>query len=208
MKIYLASGSPRRKELLGWMGLEFEVRGHGFDEGSVRMDSLKELAGELALRKAGAAAERVKSGLVIGADLIVDLKGKQLGKPKDLKEAKKMLRALRDKTHRIYTGLAVIKTEADESVMSVAEAKVKMKNYSDEIIEKYVKSFKVLDKGGSYSIKYQLPDYGSLIKKHEGALTTILGLPLHYLETLLLEFKVKPKKDWQKKCKVETGYEY
>lgn len=208
MKIYLASGSPRRKELLSWLGLPFKTVGHGFDEGSVRMDSLKELAGELALRKACAAAEEVKSGLVIGADLIVDLEGRQLGKPKDLKEAKKMLRDLRDKTHRIYTGLAVIKTEPDESVMSVAEAKVKMKNYSDEIIERYIKEFEVLDKGGSYSIKYQLPGYGSLIKKHEGALTTILGLPLHYLETLLLEFEVKPKKDWQKKCKVETGYEY
>jgi len=208
MKIYLASGSPRRKELLGWMGLKFEVIEHEVDEKSVKSRSLKDLAGELALRKADSVVKKIKTGLVIGSDLIVDFKGKQLGKPKDLKEAKKTLKILRNKTHMIYCGVAVLNKKTDEIVMSVAETKVKMKDYSDEIIEKYVNNYKVLDKGGSYAIQDKIKGFGSLVKSFEGGITTIIGLPLDYLENLLIEFGIKPKKNWGKKCKLETGYEY
>jgi len=208
MKIYLASGSPRRKELLGWMGLKFEVIEHEVDEKSVKSRSLKDLAGELALRKADSVVKKIKTGLVIGSDLIVDFKGKQLGKPKDLKEAKKTLKILRNKTHMIYCGVAVLNKKTDEIVMSVAETKVKMKDYSDEIIEKYVNNYKVLDKGGSYAIQDKIKGFGSLVKSFEGGITTIIGLPLDYLENLLIEFGIKPKKNWEKKCKLETGYEY
>jgi len=208
MKIYLASGSPRRKELLGWMGLKFEVIEHEVDEKSVKSRSLKDLAGELALRKADSVVKKIKTGLVIGSDLIVDFKGKQLGKPKDLKEAKKTLKILRNKTHMIYCGVAVLNKKTDEIVMSVAETKVKMKDYSDEIIEKYVNNYKVLDKGGSYAIQDKIKGFGSLVKSFEGGITTIIGLPLDYLENLLIEFGIKPKKNWEKECKLETGYEY
>lgn len=207
MKIYLASGSPRRKELLGWMGLEFEVVEHGFDEGSVELSNSEALVAELAMNKAVTAAEKVK-GLVIGSDLVVELEGEQLGKPRDLEGAKKMLQKLRGRVHKVICGIAVIEAGSEEGVVSVDKTKVRMKDYSDEVIERYIKEFEVLDKGGSYSIRYKLKDYGSLVEKHEGAITTVLGLPLHYLENLLKDFKVKPKKDWRKRCLQETGYEY
>jgi septum formation protein len=207
MKIYLASGSRRRIELLQWMGLEFEVIDHGFDERSVKIRSAKDLVAELVLEKAYAGAKQAR-GLVIGSDLIVDLEGEQLGKPKDKRSAQQMLKKLRNRVHLVYCGVAVIKTDTGEVVMSVDQTKVKMKNYSDEIIDRYIKEFAVLDKGGSYSIRYELKGFGSLVRGLEGSFTTILGLPLHYLENLLQEFGARPKKDWRKKCLEETGYEY
>lgn len=207
MKIYLASSSPRRKELLEWMGLRFEAIEHGVDEGRVKIDEGEALVAELAMRKVIAATEKVR-GLIIGSDLVIDLKREQLGKPKDLSEARKMLRQLRGRVHQVICGVAVVETGKDEGLMSVDKTKVKMKNYSDKIIERYIKEFEVLDKGGSYSIRYKLKGYGSLVEKHEGAVTTVLGLPLHYLENLLKEFGVKVKQDWRKKCLKETGYEY
>ena len=92
--------------------------------------------------------------------------------------------------------------------MSIARARVKMKNYGDEIIEKYVRDFSVLDKGGSYAIQNKIDGFGSLVESFKGGMTTIIGLPLNYLETLLKEFGVKVKKDWRKMCKKEIGYEY
>jgi len=208
MKIILASESPRRKQLLAWMGLKFEAIEHEVDEKSVKARSLKDLAGELALKKVYSVIDKVGSGLIIGSDLIVDFKGKQLGKPKDLKEARKTLKMLRDKTHMIYCGVAVVNKKTDEAVMSVAETKVKMKNYSDEIIEQYVNNYEVLDKGGSYAIQDKIKGFGSLVKGFDGGITTIIGFPLDYLENLLAEFGVKSEKNWKKKCKLETGYEY
>ena len=65
----------------------------------------------------------------------------------------------------------------------------------------------MLDRGGAYGVQDEVPDFGSLVEQFEGDITTVIGLPLVYLENLLAEFKVKPKKDWHKQCKMETGYD-
>jgi len=208
MKLYLASGSRRRKHLLSWMGLDFESIEHGVDEDEYRNEDGKAMVGELALAKAYGGMEQVKEGLIIGSDLTVVLEGKQYGKPKDLKEAKKFLKALSGKTHVIYCGVAVVDKKSQKAVMSIAESRVKMKKYDSKVIEKYIKEFEVLDKGGGYAIQFLLSGYGSLVKSFNGGMTTIVGLPMLYLETLLGEFGVKPKKNWRKACKQETGYEY
>ncbi|MFH2061619.1 MAG: Maf family protein [Candidatus Beckwithbacteria bacterium] len=208
MKIFLASGSPRRIELLKWMGLSFEVIGHRVDESRVEAKRGEDLVAELAMQKAHGALDRENlEGLVIGSDLTVELEGKQLGKPKDKKEAKKMLKYLGGKSHSVWCGVAVVDSKVGEGRLSVCETKVKMKNYDQEIIDRYVKKFELMDKGGGYSIRYELKGYGSLVEKIEGSYTNVLGLPLHYLENLLKEFGVKLKKDWRKICKKETGYE-
>lgn len=210
MKIYLASSSPRRKRLLKWFGLDFKVVSHGFDESLVKTKEAEALVGELALRKAASALRKIKTddGLVIGSDLVVSLGKKIMGKPKDLKEAREMLRKLRAKEHKICCGIAVVEGKTGKAVMSVAVTKVKMKDYGDEVIREYVKKFEVLDKGGSYAVQDEIKGFGSLVERFEGGITTIIGLPLDYLENLLKEFGVKPRKDWRKICKQETGYEY
>lgn len=175
---------------------------HGVDETVVSIDDPKDLVGQLAIDK----AISVPGELVIGSDLVVALKDKIMGKPKDLVEAKKFLRELSGKTHIVYCGVAV--AGENKTLMSVTQSQVKMKNYSDEIIEQYIKRFEVLDKGGAYAIQFELPGYGSLVESFRGGITTIIGLPLDYLENLLKEFGVKVKADWRNQCKIETGYEY
>jgi nucleoside triphosphate pyrophosphatase len=205
--LYLASSSPRRIEILSWTGLPFEVVEHTVDESEVKAENGEDLVAELSILKASSPNKKVK-GLVIGSDLTVELEGKLIGKPKDKIEAKQMLSDLRDKTHLVFTGIAVVDTETGEGRLSVCKNEVSMKNYSDDLILRYVKEFEVMDKGGAYSIRYKIPGYGSLVKDLKGSFTNVLGFPIHYLDNLLTEFGVKIKKDWRKKCKLETGYEY
>ena len=230
--LYLASGSPRRIELLKWTGLDFKTIGHTVDESKVKAKNGEDLVAELAMLKAGnprhspgklgkefstndihhstigkGQKKNREKQLIIGSDLTVELEGRQIGKPKDKKQAKKMLRDLSGKKHSVWTGIAIVDSQSGEGRLSVCETKIKMKDYDDKVIDEYVKEFKVLDKGGAYSIRYLLKGYGSLVEKFEGSFTNVLGFPLEYLENLLKEFKVKPIKDWRKKCKLETGYE-
>ena len=207
--LYLASGSPRRKRLLDWMGIPFKVIKNDFDEDTVEIEEAEKLVGELSLEKAYGGLPKIKgSGLVIGSDLVIEYKGKIFGKAKDSEDGKKTLQALRGKVHSCWCGVAVVESETEKAVMSVAETKVRMKDYSDEIIEAYVKTMPVTDRAGAYGVQDELEGYGSLVEKFEGGITTIIGLPMDHLENLLKEFEVESKKEWRKKCKQETGYEY
>src|SRR3989304_887738 len=184
MEIILASDSPRRKQLLTWTGLEFKAVSHTVDEDGVKLSHVDpaDLVGQLAIDKAAS----VKGELVIGSDLVVALKDKIMGKPKDQAQAKKFLKSLSGKNHIVYCGVAV--AGKDKTLMSVAKAQVKMKAYDNKIIDEYIKKFYVLDKGGAYAIQFELPDYGSLVENFMGGITTIIGLPLDHLENLLKEF--------------------
>ena len=204
MKILLASDSPRRKHLLSWMGLDCQTVSHRVDETSRQGLTVKDLVGQLAVEKAVSVWQPGR--LVIGSDLTVSIGKTVMGKPRDLNQAKAYLKALSGRTHTVYCGVAIAGEE--KTLMSVAESQVKMKRYNQEIIDRYVKKFEVLDKGGGYAIQFELPGYGSLVESFKGGITTIIGLPLHYLENLLKEFGVKPRSAWRKRCKIETGYEY
>lgn len=204
MRLVLASDSPRRKQLLTWTGLDFKAVSHAVDEDGVKLNHIdpEGLVGQLAIDK----ADSVSGDLVIGSDLAVVLKDKIMGKPKTKKQAREFLQLLSGKTHIVYCGVAV--SGKDKTLMSVAKAQVKMKAYDDQIISQYLKKFHVLDKGGAYAIQFDLPGYGSLVESFVGGITTIIGLPLDHLENLLKEFGIKPKADWGKQCKIETGYDY
>ena len=202
MQITLASDSPRRKQLLGWLVPEFKAISHRVDEEAVRADNPEDLVGQLALDKAAS----VKGDLVIGSDLVVATKDMIVSKPKDLDQAREYLQKLSGRNHSVYCGVAV--ASKDKVLMSVAKSDVVMKPYDDKIIEEYIKKFHVLDKGGAYAIQFELPGYGSLVKSFKGGITTIIGLPLNHLANLLIEFGIKVNPDWPRRCKIETGYEY
>jgi septum formation protein len=208
MKLYLASSSPRRIKLLKWFGLPFKTIDHGFDEESISAKDSETLVGQLALQKINSAAARISDpALIIGSDLVVSIDGNSWSKPKNLNEARKMLKTIRGRRHQIMCGVAVLDTKNQKAVMSVAKTRVWIKNFSDEILEKYLIEVPVLGRGGAYGVQDVVESYGTIIKKFEGEITTILGLPLEHLENLLKEFNFKPKKDWRKTCKMETGYE-
>lgn len=180
--IVLASASPRRKELLEQMGLDFEIMPAEGDE--VLTQKRPELAVmELAEQKAKEVSARLwaadpeKTYLVIGADTVVSCEGEILGKPKDREDAKGMLRMLSGKTHQVFTGVSVIRADDDgETVHTFYDATdVTFYPMAEEEIESYVETGEPDDKAGAYGIQGKGALY---IKRIEGDYFNVVGLPI------------------------------
>ena len=187
----LASGSPRRKELLELIGLEFKVIVSQADEDSVSKDLKPELyVQELALLKASATAKEVlrnKNAVIISADTIVTLDG--LCKPKDEDDAFNMLSKLSGREHEVYTGYCVMRISNGKAVCGKVRTKVKFKDLSDDKIRGYINSGEPMDKAGAYGIQ----GLGSLlIEKIDGDYFNVVGLPISALaDTLEDEMDIK-----------------
>lgn len=189
----LASASPRRKELLKVMGLDFEVVVSQADESSVSTDIPVSLyVQELALLKASATAKKVlkdKNTVIISADTIVTLDGKILGKPTDKADAGRMLAKLGGRTHEVYTGYCVMRISDAKTVCSSVKTEVTFKALNDEKIQSYINSGEPMDKAGAYGIQ----GLGSmLIDGISGDYFNVVGLPVSALaDTLENEFDIK-----------------
>ena len=179
MAIVLASASPRRRELLPALGITFEVVPAGVDESGEDGDAAR-LARTLARRKARAVAAARPGDTVIGADTIVVLGGRQLGKPHDPAEAQAMLEALRGRTHHVVTGLAVIgaRGEATEAVTTA----VTMRDYADAEVARYIARGEPFDKAGGYAVQDLAFAPAAAV---EGCRCAVIGLPLWTLRRLL-----------------------
>ena len=176
MKLILASGSPRRKELLATLNMPFEVIVSDFDE---KIDTRKPLVEEikrLSYGKACSVFENNKDVIVIGADTIVTIENKVLGKPKDKEDAKRMLKELSNNVHTVITGVTIISSEKCETFAS--SNKVYFDDLSNEEIEEYIATLEPMDKAGAYAIQ----GLGSkFIKKIEGDYYAIVGLPINQI---------------------------
>lgn len=183
MKIVLASGSPRRKELLAGLGLEFEVRLlQGIDESYPEGLSGEEIAMHIASQKAEAYRPTLTADeMVITADTIVYLKGRVLGKPKDEAEAHQMLRDLSGKTHQVITGVTILTQQTTKTFASVSS--VTFANLSDEEIDHYVTHYHPTDKAGAYGIQEWIGFIG--VERIEGSYFNVMGLPVQRLYTEL-----------------------
>ena len=183
MKLVLASNSPRRKEILSEYGFDFTVVKSGYEENE-SIKNARVLVKTFALKKAeyvfNALSEEEKSETaVLGADTVVVLKGKILGKPKDNREAKLMLKNLSGKKHGVFTGFAVV--SAREVFSGVAETKVVFNRLSDKLIDEYVAMGSPLDKAGAYGIQDGFP----LVKRYVGSLNNVIGLPIEEIFPIL-----------------------
>jgi len=147
----------------------------------------KEAIKTLALRKARDVADRVKEGLVIAADTMVLYRGEIFGKPKDLAEAKEMLRTLSGEVHEAITGLAVINVENGKEAVECIKTMVKMRTLTEEEIEGYVATGEPLDKAGAYAIQGR---GAALIERIDGCYYNVVGLPLSKLSEMLNKFEV------------------
>lgn len=189
----LASQSPRRKELLKNIGLEFEVIVSEADESSVSSDGIAPslYVQELALIKAAATAKKVlknKKAIIIAADTIVTLDGKILGKPKDETDAEKMLVSLSGRRHEVYTGYCVMRVKDGYTVCNNVKTDVYFKDLTLEKIRAYIKTNEPSDKAGSYGIQ---GIGGILIEKIDGDYANVVGLPVSSLaDTLEKEFNI------------------
>lgn len=179
MRLILASGSARRPELLGGLGVPFEVIPTGVDETSDERDPMA-LARLLALRKAHAGAAAAPDAAVIAADTLVTLDGRFFGKPVDAAEARTTLQTLRGRTHQVVSGVAVV-APSGEAVEAVT-THVTMRAYTDAEIDAYISTGDPLDKSGAYAIQHPTFAPAAAI---EGCLCSVIGLPLWTARTLL-----------------------
>lgn len=188
-KIILASGSPRRKELLEKLGLEFEVIKSDVDESVIDITSPKRLVAKLAELKAEDIANRenvVSDNLIISADTIVAYKNEILGKPKDDLDAMRMLKMLNNKKHQVYTGMCIIDMKTMTKKLCVSKTDVIFDKLSDELIMNYIKTGECKDKAGAYGIQ----DMGSvLVKKISGDFFGVMGLSVNDLYRELSKIK-------------------
>ncbi len=189
--IVLASASPRRKELMTSLQLEFEVLPSDADESVPPEWSPEQVVTELAVRKARAvqqqAMERYEHALIIGSDTIVVLDGRIFGKPVDEAESVKMLTTLQGRIHDVYTGIACLDAATGHIRTNYSRTSVHMKSLTPERIQAYVRSGEPADKAGSYAIQ----GLGStLVERIEGCYFTVVGLPVPVLSDMLEEFGV------------------
>ncbi|MEZ4563428.1 MAG: Maf family protein [Thermomicrobiales bacterium] len=182
--LVLASGSPRRRELLSVLGIPFTVVVSSEPEPLLEGIAQREQTVQLALRKARAVAASLPAGWVLGADTIVVLDGEILGKPADPADAVAMLQRLRGRSHEVYTGLALVNAATGDEFTASVPATVTMRDYDDEEIAAYVATGEPLDKAGAYGIQGL---GGALVTGYEGCFNTIVGLPLCGVAALLRE---------------------
>lgn len=186
MKLILASSSPRRKEILEEAGYAFEVMEPMVDE-TLRMKLPPiDLVMKLALLKASAVFARLQSAgaeketVVVGADTIVCIDGKNVGKPKDAEEARAMLCQLSGRLHRVYTGVALLSTERQETFFE--QSKVKFVPLSEETITRYVATGEPFGKAGGYAAQGRARVF---IESISGDFYSVVGLPVAELSRRL-----------------------
>ena len=186
MKLILASQSPRRSELLRQIGLSFTVQVSQVEE-KITEEDPRLAVQELARQKAAAVAAGQEPGtLVIGADTVVVLEGKILGKPKDFQEACRMLEMLQGRDHLVYTGVALLEVSGEgirEKLFS-QETRVRLYPMSQEEIRWYVSTGEPMDKAGAYGIQGQCARF---VEGIEGDYYNVVGLPVGRLYQELKE---------------------
>lgn len=191
-KIILASNSPRRKELLGGLGIDFEVRTlQGIDESYP--DSLKgeDIPMYISSKKADAyKASMADDELIITADTIVYDQGRVLGKPKDAESARMMLRELSGHSHEVITGVSVVTKE--KTVRFASTSRVFFDALTDDEINYYVQTYKPFDKAGAYGIQEWIGFIG--VTRLEGSYFNVMGLPIQRLYKVLKDFPCKTER--------------
>ena len=188
----LASASPRRRQLLQALGMDFRVQPSSVPEEPEPSESPIDLVRRLALAKARAVAADVSEGLVIGADSVVVHQGDILGKPATLEEARGMLARLRGNTHQVFSGVAVVDAATGEHRLASETTPVLMREYSDAEIEDYIGSGSPMDKAGAYGV--QDADFHPA-SSVQGCYSNVVGLPLCTLLDVLREmgYEATPK---------------
>lgn len=181
-QLILASASPRRRELLAALGLAFEVIPAEVTEHEAPDADPRAMVQHNAALKADWVSARHPEALVIGADTTVFIDQTVLNKPRDLAEARAMLRKLRGRTHTVFTGLALRRQRDGLRLDQGVASEVTFKAFDEATIELYLSRVHTLDKAGGYAIQEQ----GDLIVAgFTGSLTNIVGLPLEEMKQLL-----------------------
>lgn len=205
--LLLASGSPRRRELMALTGWDVEICPVNVDE-AVHNDELAQaVAVRLARKKARAAATGYSDGkLVLAADTVVSDSGTILGKPADEKDAERMLLMLRDREHEVVTALAFLPPASRDEIVETCTTVVPMRAYDIEALQAYIQGGSPLDKAGAYGIQDR--EFNPVeLNKMEGCFANVMGLPLCHLKRAMEKLGYKLAIDLPSRCSDFTGYD-
>lgn len=180
--LILASASPRRRELLAQLGLPFEVIVAQVTEHEDPQSEPRAMVAHNAAIKAEWVSARHPQALVLGADTTVFLDGRVINKPRDLADARAMLRRLAGRTHTVFTGLAVRRAADGRREDAGATSEVTFRPLGDADIEAYVRKVNTLDKAGAYSIQEHRE---LIVAGYAGSFTNIMGLPIDETKQIL-----------------------
>ena len=185
-RVVLASASPRRRDLLNLIGIAHEVRPANIDETMRPREAPRRYAERLAREKASAVATRDPDLITIGADTVVVINRKVLGKPADADDAARMLRMLSGREHTVITAVAVSRGRKLRS--TTEEVRVKFRRLRDDEIEAYIAMGEPMDKAGAYGIQ----GYGAtIVERIEGDYFAVMGLPLVRLVGLMRDVGIR-----------------
>jgi septum formation protein len=203
--LILASNSPRRKWLLGFGGLTFQVSPAQVDERLRAEETPRDYVLRLAVSKARAVgAQAPRRAVVLAADTSVVHQGQILGKPVDPQQAEAMLRRLRGEEHLVYTALALLRVADDALVTDLCVTEVPMRLYSDEEMRTYIASGDPMDKAGAYAIQH--PGFKP-VENLAGCYANVVGLPLCHLTRALAKFDVSFTNDIPLTCQNNLDYD-
>src|SRR5208337_3716193 len=188
LKVILASGSPRRRQLLGAAGIEFEVIESGMPERHVAGEPPRDYALRMARDKALAVSSRFPDAIVVGADTIVVCENQILEKPADAPDARRMLTMLSSRTHTVVTAFAVARGETILESAPV-ESHVTFRKLSEAEIDAYIATDEPFDKAGAYGIQGV---GGGFIAQVEGSRDNVMGLPVERVVAALARWGVRP----------------
>lgn len=194
LNLILASGSPRRKELLTLLGLAFEVQSGQSDESVHVGENPLHYVQRMATEK-GRAYTQNDNTWVLSADTIVEQNGHVIGKPKDFTEAEEILKALRAKDHQVFTALNLSRN--GRSLSTHCKTIVKMRSYSNTEMLAYIQTKSSMDKAGGYAI--QDADFHP-VSSLEGCWANVMGLPLCHLYKLMQQAGLEPEPGIAERC--------
>ena len=178
--LILASGSPRRRELLAKLGYTFETCSPDVDEHV--SGHPRDIVETLARRKAAAAAKHYERGIIIASDTLVSLDGAPLGKPEDEADARRMLHALSGREHEVFSGVCVLDARTGWARSCAARTGVTFRMLTDEEIDDYIRTGEPMDKAGAYGIQ---GGAGKFVEALDGSFENVMGFPVAEVEALL-----------------------
>lgn len=206
-ELILASGSPRRNELITLTGWKVEVHPVDVDEAEIPGEDGRTLARRLAETKVLEAADRFGDhAFILAADTVVESAGEILGKPASGKEAGEMLMKLRAKPHLVHTAIAVFDPNTNEPYIDTCTTEVPMREYSHAEVTGYVETGSPLDKAGAYGIQdggFNPVQVGEMT----GCYANVVGLPICHVVRAMRRFGMEPFFDVPSRCKAHTGYD-
>jgi septum formation protein len=180
----LASASPRRRELLAQLGLPFEIVVAQVTEHEDETTDPRTMVTHNAALKADWVAERHPQAWVLGADTTVFIDATVLNKPRDLADARAMLKRLAGRTHTVFTGVALRRADRGVRIDSGATSEVTFKRFDDSVIDAYFRIVNPLDKAGAYGIQ---EGRELIVERWEGSFTNIMGLPMELTKQILTQ---------------------